>query len=311
MQNSTIRQLHNLADICIRLGEEERPELTWIKKKHKQIQQIHHLKNKTQTDQLLYEHMYGQPPLKASDTLKLRYWRTGRCTPSNREQCLLFGAALELTEPDMHYLIQQYYDRSLTVYSAENAADDSTYHKKCDQIKSLTSSYLSRISSQCLANLHIPEEQRAHYLRHLYFTEAFDYVHMPEISRKLLAKHITSARYDSELTRQLKLLGEIPRKTMIRHLLILGLPEITLEKMNQHLQSLGYLPLTEGHSMTGGERLDWLLIHLFKLYEKECADLSANDRLRWFQQAARILDAHFTSAGVPRLRFMYFKALSL
>lgn len=314
MRNSTTQKLHNLADACIRLGEEERPELLWLKEKYNHIQQFHQCKSKAQTDQLLYERMYHRPPQKASDTLKLRYWRTGRCTPGNRDQCRLLGTALELSEADMECLIQQYYDRSLTLYTtgpAITAPEAPAYLEKCEQMKLLASSYLSRVSKKRLADLHIPEEQSAHYLRHLYFTDAFNYVHMPEVSRKLLVKHITSARYDSELTRQLKLLGEIPRKTMIRHLLILGLPEFTLEKMNQHLQSLGYLPLTETHSATGGERLDWLLIHLFELYEKECASLPAHDRLDWFQQASRILDAHFISAGTPRLRFMYFKALSL
>lgn len=311
MHTDTIRKLYELADTCILLGQKERPELIWLKEKHSQIQKKYQLKNKTSADEFLYEHMYGHSPEKPSDTLKLRYWRTGRYTPGNREQCLLFGTALELSDEDMIYMIQNYYDRNLTVYLSEAAESDTAYMQKCTYLKLFAESYLDKVSSERLTDLRIPDGQNAHYLRHLYFTDAFSYVHMPEMKQNVLSKHITSTRYDSEFTRQMKLLGEIPRKTMVRHLLIFGLPDLTLEKMNQLLTFFGYLPLTEDHTLTCGEHLDWLLIHLFELYGKECERLSSGDRLDWFQEASRILDAYFTENNHPHLRFMYFKALNL
>ncbi|MCI9454402.1 MAG: hypothetical protein HFG83_11355 [Dorea sp.] len=39
--------------------------------------------------------------------------------------------------------------------------------------------------------------------------------------------------------------NKIPRKVFIRHLLILGLPELTLEKLDGQLQFFGYLGLDE------------------------------------------------------------------
>ena len=52
----------------------------------------------------MYERMYGRAPKKDSEVLKLRYWRTGKCMPGNREHCLLFGKALELSETEMEFV---------------------------------------------------------------------------------------------------------------------------------------------------------------------------------------------------------------
>lgn len=311
MTTDTIRALYAFADTCILLGAKERPELGWLKKRHEQIQKKYKFKSKLETDAFLYYRMYGHAPNKVSDTLKLRYWRTGKYTPGNRTQCLLYGNALELSESEKNYLIQNYYDRNLNVYTSQNLETSRLYYARRECLNTLTASYLAKLSEGRCKSLNIPNGQEGHYLRHLYFTDAFQYVHIPDITTETLEKHITSTRYDSEFTRQMKLLGEIPRKTMIRHLLILGLPDITLEKMNELLMHFGYLPLTRSHSMIGGERLDDLLIHLFQLYQEKCSCLSPDEQLAWFQEACRILDAYFIETKNPRLRFMYFKALNL
>ena len=49
-------------------------------------------------DRLLCERMLGREPRTGTESLKIRYWRTGRYTPVNREQCLRLAGALELTE---------------------------------------------------------------------------------------------------------------------------------------------------------------------------------------------------------------------
>lgn len=60
--------------------------------------------------------MLGREPRTGTESLKIRYWRTGRYTPVNREQCLRLAGALELTEEEKRFLIQGYFDRSETVY---------------------------------------------------------------------------------------------------------------------------------------------------------------------------------------------------
>ena len=74
--------------------------------------------------------------------------------------------------------------------------------------------------------------------------------------------HITSINYESEFSRQMKLLGEIPRKTMILHLLIFSMPFINRELMNKRLESFGYLHLDREHTQVDGSRLDQLLLVL-------------------------------------------------
>ena len=109
----------------------------------------------------------------------------------------------------------------------------------------------------------------------------------------------------------MQLRGEIPRKVFIRHLLILGLPELTLEKLDEQLQFFGYLGIDEEHTMVRGERLDWLLIRIFEMYEELLGKYEREVCLRWFQKTCRMLDRVFREEGHPRLRFMYFKALKV
>lgn len=309
MDTETIQTIHTLADTCIRLGEAQRPELIWLKDKHSRIQEKYHLKTKSNTDLLLYEKMYGHAPEKQSALLKLRYWRTGTSTPGNREQCLRYGIALELTEEELQYLIQNYHDRCLTVYPSKPERADTVYQQKCDFLKKLAVSYLNKIPQSHFTNLNISQDKAEYYLRHLYFTDALNYIDNPNTSRALLAKHIISSGYDSEFSRQLHLIGEISRKAMLRHLLTMRLPAYTLTQLNKDLSFLGYLPLDEEHTLIHGERMDWLIIHFLELYKKTCAHKTHEKQMKWFQEASRILDAYLKDTGHHRLRFMHFKAL--
>lgn len=311
MQTETKKQLHKIAEKCIDLTEKTRPEVLWLQERHQRLMTDCQWKSKIDTDHYIYEQMYQKKPKELHNLTKLRYWRTGRSVPGNREQCLAYGKALRLSEEELQYLIQVYYDRSLTIYSSDTDFESSDYYEKLDKMQKLTETYLANLSPEMLDQLQIPSEKRSHYLRHLYFTDAFHYISVRNIPKKVLTKHIVSTRYDSEFTRHKKLLGEIPRTSMIRHLLILGLPNLTLEKFNEQLIFFGYLPLTESHTLVQGEHLDWLLLRLFELYETQCTGLSAEEKLLWFQKACQILDRHFVRTGHPKLRFMHFKALDL
>lgn len=311
MNADTKRQLHKIAEKCIHLKGKERPEVIWLQEHHKKVQTDCGLKSKIDTDQLLYERMYQKKPEELHNLTKLRYWRTGRSVPGNRDQCLSYGQALCLSENELPYLIQAYYDHSITVYSPASAGTSPDYSVKYEKMIKLTEAYLEKIPSEQLSRFQIPSEKKNHYLRHLYFTDAFHYIHVRPVPEKVLTKHIVSTRYDSEFTRHKKLLGEIPRTVMIRHLLILGLPDITLKQLNEQLSFFGFLPLTESHTLVSGEYQDWLLIQLFQLYEKKCHSFSKEEKLLWFQNACRILDHYFIRTGHPKLRFMHFKALDL
>ena len=99
--------LLHLANKCIRLSGEERPELTWLKAFYEQFRNRCMPSGKLEADRLLFEKMYSRMPQKPSDTLKIRYWRTGRHTPVNREQCLMFGKAMEMNDKDLDFLIKK------------------------------------------------------------------------------------------------------------------------------------------------------------------------------------------------------------
>lgn len=257
-----------LAQTCMILGEEERPELEWLGSRYEHIQNKYHLKNKRETDRFLYQRMYGHEPEKDSAVLKIRYWRTGKYTPGNREQCLLFGRALELSDAEMKYLIQGYYDRSLEVYgtvteliSKTSTEQKTKLHKERQQyMQQLVDTYLSRVSQEQLKKLNIPPGRETHFFRHL---------------------------------------------------LILGMPDITLGKLNEQLHFFGYLPLSEDHTMVQGERLDWLLIQLLTRYEDLLKIKDQQTCLLWFQKVCRTLDLFFMREGLLRMRFMHFKALDL
>lgn len=311
MFSGTSHHILDLAEHCISLENAERPEVLWLKDKYERFQMKYHLKSKKETDIFLFKLMYERPPKNSTEHLKIRYWRTGQHVPGNRAQCILFGKALELSEEEMHYLVQNYYDRSFDVFDhvdSENTLPD----ERRRLLDELTSAYLERISLEERKKYKVTSEDIKRNLRHLYFTDAFHYIHnSSSINPSVLLKHISSTHYDSEFSRQIKLIGEVPRKTMIRHLIILNMPELTLEKINRQLDFLGYLPLCEEHTLVSGEHLDWLLIQLIEKYEKNRSVMPPEICSDWFQDACRTLDYFFYKEGHPHLRFMYFKALDL
>lgn len=308
----TMDEVAKLAKKCILLGNEKRPELEWVRKRYEWIQEKYNLKNKTETDRFLYERMHGRSPEKTTEFLKIRYWRTGKYVPGSREQSLLFGKALELSKEEIRFMMQGYCDRSEDIYGTA----ESQHNRKCRErkayLKKIAEEYIRNVPEEKLESLHVPKEKAEMFFRHLYFTDAFHYVEFQSgTDAEIMKKHITSYRYQSEIVRQMKLIGEIPRKVFIRHLLILGLPDLTLEKLNEQLRFFGYLALTDKHTMVRGERLDWLLIRIFEMYEELLKRKDKQDCLRWFQGACRKLDLVFREEGYPRLRFMYFKALKI
>lgn len=308
-----------LGQESILLGDKERPEMIWLKGQFTKIRENYQLKTKEATDCFIYEKMYGRKSEKSSSYMKIRYWRTGRYMPENRERCLLLGRALELSEEETEYLIKNYFDRCMVVYDEKGEVQgeyecvtEVSYGQKRALMNELIQKYLEHTPMERMEFLKVNFKDPKSSLRHLYFVDAFQYICVPEnINSNVLNRHITSIRYDSEWKRQIRLLGEIPRKTMLRHLILLNLPDLTLSEMNRQLKFLGYLPLCEEHTMAGGERLDWLLIRLIQLYEEISKKEDPEECVVWFQEACRTLDQIFQEENKPRMRFMHFKSLDV
>lgn len=308
----TMDEVEALARRCILLGKEKRPELQWVRNHYEYIQEKYQLKNKTETDRYLYEKMYGHAPEKSTEFLKIRYWRTGKYVPGSRGQCLLFGKALELSEDELRFMMQGYCDRSEDIYVTAASQQNEKCRKRKEYLKEIIRDYIRNVPRERLESLHVPESRAEMFFRHLYFTDAFHYVEpLDKIDPDIMRKHITSYSYQSEFVRQMKLRGEIPRKVFIRHLLILGLPDLTIEKLNNQLRFFGYLALNNEHTMVRGERLDWLLLRILGMCEDLLGKEEKRVRLQWFQEACQTLDRVFKEEGCQRLRFMYFKALKM
>lgn len=304
------KEMEALAAEALDSQFQERPELAWLKEQYGQFMQREGISSKSTADLRLYERIYNCAPQKESDLLKIRYWRTGRHFPANYHQCRRLGQGLGLGEKELQFLMQGYYDSCDRLFSAEWDQTQTDYQKRHSQMELLVYCYLDRIPQKRLEQLNIPPGTLRHHLRHLYYTDALQYV-SPKYSRQknFLAKHITSINYDSELNRNIKLLGIIPRKTMIRHLFILCMPDISLDFMNQMLSAFGFLPLQEAHTLRSGERLDLLLIRLLQWYEEAVCDKSPRERCIWMQLRLQALDEVLARQGLRHLRFMLFKAL--
>ena len=290
---------------CLRLSNQERPEIAWLKSIYDRFRKEMGSINKQDLDNLLYEKMYCSSPTKISETLKIRYWRNGQHVPSNREICLAFSKALNMSETEQKYFLQAYYDRADLVF--QNNDDSPVYWERRKLMNNLVAEYFKKTHPEKLHHLKISPGLIENNLRHLYYTDALRYVNVPIYPSA--EHHITSINYGSELSRNLQLIGEVPRTTMIRHLIILGMPFISKEILNQRLMELGYSPLTDTHSQVGRERLDFLLIKLLELYESTCRGKTPFECYSWFQTACKILDEYFIQENAENLRFMYFKAL--
>lgn len=290
---------------AIQLSVKEREEVKWLKERYECFRKEMGSMNKQETDNFIYEKMYGIFPEKLSDTLKIRYWRTGHHVPNNREILISFAQALNLTEEEKRYLIRAYYDKADLIFLSDDISP--VYHERKMLMEKMVQEYFLKAHPERLYHVNVSPNQIEKNLRHLYYTDALRYINSPEY--KPAKSHMASVNYGTELSRNIKLIGEISRTTMIRHVIILGMPFISKDIVNQRLSQFGFLPLTKEHSLPGGERLDWLLIRLFELYESKCRGKDPLECAIWFQKASRILDEYFYMEKKEEFRFMYFKSL--
>ena len=303
-------KIRTLAKECVKASQGERPEVRRLKNIYEELRKAKGL-SRAGMDALIYQRIYGKEPERTSSTLKIRYWRTGHHVPVNRDTALAFARALELPSRDTSWFLTAWLDKSLEFYPEAPPRQDLLYWQRRRRLEDLASGYLERMFERPPSHLNgirLLEGGPLSNLRHLYYVDALQYI-CQEPSSSFWEKHIYSIRYDMELKRSLKLLGEIPRRTMIRHLIILGLPDLSAAWMNEQLAFFGYLPLSPEHTLTGGEYLDRLLLGILSAYEDlkqkngpDCARL-------WFLNCYRKLDAYFVRNKKNGFRFMYFKSL--
>ncbi len=304
-QKDTLNWLEETLALCTKSGWESL-ETVWIRKRFEDVARSQNLNGRGALDRLVFERLYGRQPKKSTEHLPIRYWRTGRHKPQSRELCLALGRALALDETDTAFLLQGYYDSVDRVFAPADR-EDPVYRRRREYLAHLEEQYLAMAHPLVLEQLRIPLEKAENYLRHYYVQDARQYV---EAKNKVDgACHLNSANYVNEFQHLRFLMGEIPRKTMLRHLFLLLAPFVSREALNQGLTTLGYLPLDARHENRFGERTDLLVLRLLERYQHECQGKTLSCCHAWLRRTCRSLDSFLLHRGHPELRFLYFKTL--
>lgn len=308
--------MESIVTQCIALGKEPSFEDLWIQKMFDRITVKYGLPGRMETDLFISRRLGGKD---GSAQLKVRYWRTRQHLPRTREQCIRLGRALELSDPEMEILLQRYYDSSDCEFRRDHPAaaqnwtrsdQDSLYHSRQKFVNDTLQQYLQRLSGKAGLPAAPARTPISNYARHLYCIDALNYIHCPApVSQERRAKHLTSSSFASEFSRTMRLLDNVPRKTMLRYLFLFFGTEVSCSRLNDALTRLGYLPLDASHALPGGQRLDFLILALLERYEQECAQLDLIQRRQWLYTHCRALDQELQLKNQHSLRFLYFKSL--
>lgn len=283
----------------------QRSETRWLQHKYERFRSRYAL-SKTECDQFLYEKTFAEPASRSSHAQRIRFWRTGRFYPRNRTVCLSFAKALELSAEETDYMLRAWFDRSDRCF-AERDADDPVYQKRKALMDELTEEFLQKIPLAERKALCARGTDARQNLRHIYCVKAAELVDLPMQTEA--SRHSDSASYTGRFTDEMNLMGEISRTAMLRHLMILSMPFISAELLNERLELLGYLPLTEDHSDRSGNAVDAFLLRLLALYDLTCAGRTPAACAEWLRAAISWFDVFFASQGRPGLCVFQFKHL--
>lgn len=307
-------KLKALADEIFSRESKRRPEAAWIQQKVERLAAMESICSKAEMDQLIYEKMYAKAPGK-NGTTKIRYWRTGHHLPGSREEALMFARVLQMNQEEMVYFLQACMEKSDVAFEKipeQGEENFALYTERTALMENMISEYIASIPPVYMLQLDIPYENLSAYARHLYCIDAFGVtVHAENIRWKEAAKkHMSSSNYEAEFLRMRRLLGEIPRRAMLRQIFLLGNPYLNRRLVDERLIALGYLPLTEGHTNPKGALVDDLLIGFLKLYEETCAGQNPLVCKSWIQEQSRDLDRYLVDCGKEEYRFLHFRSLS-
>lgn len=291
-----------------------RPETKWIQQQVNKLIESQGIGSRSETDRLIYERMYAKVP-EPKDMVKLRYWRTGHHLPSGRKEALMYAGALGLDRQETAYFLQACMEKSDWVFEEppdREAEHGRLYEERISLMETMLSEYIDQVPPMRIIQLNIPYEKLVTYMRHLYCIDALDATALccGDYKRQIVENHFSSMNYESEFLRIRRLLGEIPRKVMLRHIFLLGIPYLNRRLVDERLCRLGYLPLTEGHTSVRGAVVDDLVIGLLSLYQEDCTGLDPLQCRQWMLERLGVLDQYLRDSGNEAYRFIYFRSLS-
>lgn len=303
----TKKRIDNIIEKTIRLSSEERPELKEMTTIYKKFMRDNNIASKEDTDIFIYEKMYGILPNKKSEYIKIRFWRTGLHMPANREQANMFIKALGTDENTKKFLLMEYMDRCDRAFS-KMQKDDNLYRERMNLMNNMIDEYLMKIHPSFLLEQSINQKNVRKSLRHIYYMDCHSLVGNHQNNKSC---RMDSISYGTELLKNINLIGEIPRKTMIRHIIVMCRPFISREIIDKYLIGFGYAPLKPEHTLISGERFDYMIINIMELYSRECTGLSYSDCMRWLNEAFLYIDEVLVQRKNNSLRPIYYKALEI
>lgn len=298
------------------LGREpkSRPEAEWIQRQVDERAKVEGIASRAEMDRLIYEKMYARVPQK-TETTKIRYWRTGHHLPTSREEALAFARALQMGAQETTYFLQACMEKSDYVFEEPPGPGHglrTVYEKRTALMETMLSEYIAFVPPARMFQLNIPFEELGAYARHLYCMDALSTTALAASSHKkeIVENHLSSSNYESEFLRIRRLIGEIPRRTMLRQIVLLGIPYLNRSLVDERLCGLGYLPLTEGHTSQRGALVDDLVIGLLELYENSCRGQDPLACRHWMFEQLSILDQYLLDRKKEEYRFLHFRILS-
>lgn len=353
------RKIIGLARQVIAREPRKRPESERIRQWALRLAETEGIGSMAELDQLIYMKMYGGIPVK-SGALKIRYWRTGRHLPLDREEALSFACALGLDRDETLYLLQAVMEKSDRVFSGEVSRpaaagmqesrgvplveecaamppdgacavvppdgeyvvalpdracaalpSDEEYARRVGLMNELLEEYIAGVLPARMIQMNVPFERLGSFARHLFCVDALQASALSAAldGTAVIENHLSSGNYESEFLRICRLQGEIPRRTMLRHIFLMGLPYLNRRLADERLKAFGYLPLTDGHTSPDGALSDDLVIGLLNLYEAECDGKEPMECRKWMTEQLRALDTYLRDAGRDHYRFLHFRSL--
>lgn len=275
-------------------------------------QKRHGIKSVYELDRVIFVKMYGREPLQ-NEIQKVRFWRLCQHLPKSREEGMLLGQALELTGEEMEKFLCE------ELYIEKNIGRK----KRAEVLGALFQEYLCQITGERLEMLHIlPGEQKKNR-RHIFFADAIDCIAMESSLIPLIyARHSYSRNFNSEFHKYFQEAADISRENIIRVLIILLLPDLDGDVLNQWLQKLGYAPLNPQRVWKG--YIDYGILRMLELcsegrtgnrkYDKEKMKRILAEYDREVLRQIKLLDKGDSIDNKKRkvlknLRFMKFRSI--
>lgn len=247
-------ELNKEIDVILGLPEEQNR----LKEYFERYRKAEGIQKYQKLDEEIFKKMYNRVPSKTEVT-KIRYWRCGRHLPINRDEMISLGAALNMSEEEIHLI--------LTEVMLEQGLKIKRNQKEL--LNSLAKRYLALIPPERKKELGIKGQNVDGYLRHILYADIMDCLWNNEMDRSWYReKHDYSRNFASECSRFFQTEDKIGRSTMQRLLLIMLIPEMNREIMDDALISLGYAPLSGKIKKKSGAYTDRLYIWLLSKFEQ-------------------------------------------